>query len=69
MICGFNGPAPVVYCGSSNLAPGGEQKNGDNLLEIDDPDAVTAFTIEALALVDHFQFLNRTAKGRRAGGR
>jgi hypothetical protein len=60
VVCGFNGPAPVVYCGSSNLALGGEQANGDNLLEIHDPDVVTAFAIEALALVDHFQFLNRT---------
>jgi phospholipase D-like protein len=66
VICGFNGPAPVVYCGSSNLAPGGEQKNGDNLLEIHDPEVVTAFTIEALLLVDHFQFLDRTAKGPKA---
>lgn len=62
VVCGFNGPAPVVYCGSSNLALGGEQKNGDNLLEIHDPDVVTAFAIEALALVDHFQFLNRTGQ-------
>lgn len=69
VICGFNGPAPVVYCGSSNLALGGEQANGDNLLEIHDPDVVTAFTIEALALVDHFQFLNRTAHGSTATAR
>lgn len=62
VICGFNGPQPVVYCGSSNLAMGGEESNGDNLLAIRDPDVVTAFTIEALALVDHFQFLNRVSK-------
>ena len=59
VICGFNGPAPVVFCGSSNLAQGGEVNNGDNLLAIHDPGVVTAFTIEALTLVDHFQFLNR----------
>lgn len=63
VVCGFNGPDPVVYCGSSNLALGGEQVNGDNLLEIRDPGVVTAFAIEALALVDHFQFLDRTALG------
>jgi hypothetical protein len=63
VVCGFNSADPVVYCGSSNLALGGEQVNGDNLLEIHDPDVVTAFAIEALALVDHFQFLNRTALG------
>ena len=47
VVCGFNGSRPVVYCGSSNLALGGEQANGDNLLELRDPHVVTAFAIEA----------------------
>jgi PLD-like domain len=59
VICGFNGDDPVVYCGSSNLALGGEQENGDNLIEIHDGDVATAFALEALGLVDHFQFLDR----------
>jgi hypothetical protein len=59
VICGFNGLDPVVYCGSSNLALGGEKENGDNLIEIHDGDVATAFALEALALVDHFQFLDR----------
>jgi hypothetical protein len=59
VICGFNGSDPVVYCGSSNLALEGETKNGDNLIQIRDGDVATAFAIEALALVDHFQFLDR----------
>lgn len=58
VVCGFAGANPVVYCGSSNLAQGGEEQNGDNLLEIHDPDVVTAFAIEALGLIDHFQFLD-----------
>jgi phosphatidylserine/phosphatidylglycerophosphate/cardiolipin synthase-like enzyme len=66
VVCGFNGTDPVVYCGSSNLALGGEENNGDNLLEIHDAQVVTAFAIEALALVDHFQFLDRTARGSKA---
>jgi phosphatidylserine/phosphatidylglycerophosphate/cardiolipin synthase-like enzyme len=61
VVCGFNGHDPVVYCGSSNLSLGGEQQNGDNLLEIHDRDVATAFAIEALGLVDHFQFLDRYA--------
>ena len=61
VVCGFNGFDPVVYCGSSNLASGGEQANGDNLLAIHDPDVATAFAIEAVALVDHFDFLDRYA--------
>jgi hypothetical protein len=61
VVCGFNRPDGVVYCGSSNLSLGGEQANGDNLMAIRDADTVTAFAIEAVALVDHFQFLNRVA--------
>jgi phosphatidylserine/phosphatidylglycerophosphate/cardiolipin synthase-like enzyme len=66
IVCGFNGADPVVYCGSSNLASGGEESNGDNLLAIHDGDVATAFAIEALALVDHFNFLDRFAKAPKA---
>ncbi len=62
VVCGFNGDDPVVYCGSSNLALGGEQDNGDNLIAIHDADVATAFAIEALLLVDHFEFLSRLAE-------
>jgi phosphatidylserine/phosphatidylglycerophosphate/cardiolipin synthase-like enzyme len=59
VVCGFNKPDAVVYCGSSNLASDGESNNGDNLLAIHDTDVATAFAIEAVALVDHFEFLDR----------
>mgnify|MGYP001590744724 CR=1 FL=1 len=36
VVCGFNGDDPVVYCSSSNLAKGGEESNGDNLVAIHD---------------------------------
>lgn len=68
VVCGFNGADPVVYCGSSNLALGGEKVNGDNLLAIRDADIATVFAIEALGLVDHFNFLDGTAKGPKAKG-
>src|ERR1700722_17507718 len=61
IVCGLNGTDPVVYGGSSNLATGGEESNGDNLLEIHDADVATAFAIEALLLVDHYAFLDRYA--------
>src|SRR5436189_5270146 len=63
VVCGFRGNDPVVFCGSSNLASGGEVQNGDNLLAIHDDDVATVFAIEALALVDHFDFLDRAATG------
>lgn len=62
VICGLNGNDPVVYCGSSNLASGGERQNGDNLLAIHDADIATAFAIEALGLIDHYNWLDRWAK-------
>lgn len=61
IVCGFNGKEPVVYCGSSNLALAGEQVNGDNLIAIHDGDIATAFALEALAMVDHFDFLDRSS--------
>jgi len=69
VVCGFGQPDAVVYCGSSNLASGGEEANGDNLLAIHDSDVATAFAIEALGLVDHFQFLDRCATGGGTGKR
>jgi len=62
VVCGFGSADPIVYCGSSNLALTGEQVNGDNLLAIRDAAVVTAFTIEALLLIDHFNFLDSMAK-------
>ncbi|WP_448955003.1 hypothetical protein [Labrys neptuniae] len=69
--CGFGQSDAVIYCGSSNLAQGGEHDNGDNLLAIQDGDVVTAFVIETLLLVDHFNFLDRMAvsTGKTADGR
>ena len=59
IVCGFNTPGAVVWCGSSNLAQGGEDENGDNLIEIKDQDIATVFAIEAFALVDHFLFRDK----------
>ena len=60
VVVDFKGKDPVVYCGSSNLAFGPEQRNGDNLIEIRNLAAVTVFAIEAIRLVDHFSFRYRT---------
>jgi hypothetical protein len=52
----FNTNNPVVFTGSSNLAAGGEQQNGDNLLAIYDPAVAAAYAVEAIRLVDHYHF-------------
>jgi phosphatidylserine/phosphatidylglycerophosphate/cardiolipin synthase-like enzyme len=56
VVIDFNGQDPVVFCGSSNLAEGGEEANGDNLLAIYDRAIATAFAIEGIRLVDHYAF-------------
>ncbi|MEJ8815767.1 phospholipase D-like domain-containing protein [Variovorax ureilyticus] len=61
VVCAFNDDNPTVYCGSSNLALGGEQSNGDNLICLHGEEVATVFALEAIALVDHFQFLDRYA--------
>jgi hypothetical protein len=56
VVIDFNESNPLVYCGSSNLAEGGEESNGDNLLEIRDPAVAVFYAIEAIKLVDHYEF-------------
>jgi phosphatidylserine/phosphatidylglycerophosphate/cardiolipin synthase-like enzyme len=63
IVCDFSTPNAIVWCGSSNLAQGGEQENGDNLIHIKDTDIATVFAIEALALVDHFDFRDSHGPG------
>jgi hypothetical protein len=56
VVCDFNGDSPVVFCGSSNLAAGGETSNGDNLLAIYDKGIAVAYAVEAIRLFDHYRF-------------
>jgi hypothetical protein len=56
VVVDFNGAAPQVFAGSSNLAAGGEEANGDNLLAISDPEVAAAYAVEAVRLVDHYHF-------------
>jgi hypothetical protein len=52
----FNSENPVIITGSSNLAAGGEQANGDQLIMIYDRTVATAYGVEAVRLLDHYQF-------------
>lgn len=56
IVMDFNDYEPVVFTGSSNLAAGGEKANGDNLLAIFDRATATAYAVEAVRLVDHYNF-------------
>jgi phosphatidylserine/phosphatidylglycerophosphate/cardiolipin synthase-like enzyme len=56
VVVDFNGDDPVAFMGSSNLAAGGEEDNGDNLLEVKDAALAQVYAIEAIRLVDHYHF-------------
>lgn len=62
VVCDFNHKKPVVFCGSSNLASGGESRNGDNLIAIYDRDVASCYAIEAIRLYDHFKFRSIQSK-------
>jgi hypothetical protein len=56
VVVDFNAANPTVFTGSSNLAAGGENANGDNLAMIEDAAVANMFAIEAVALFDHYHF-------------
>ncbi len=66
VVVDFNGDDPVVYCGSSNLAKGGEGANGDNLLAIHDSAVATMYAVEAIRLFDHYHFRSDRAAATQA---
>ena len=59
IIVDFNGESPAVFTGSSNLAEGGEQSNGDSLIMIEDRVFATVYAIEALKIFDHYSFRDK----------
>jgi len=56
VVVDFNGENPSVFAGSSNLAGGGEEQNGDNLLAFRDPAIASTYAVEAIRLIDHYRF-------------
>jgi phosphatidylserine/phosphatidylglycerophosphate/cardiolipin synthase-like enzyme len=56
VVVDFNGDNPAVFTGSSNLAKGGEEANGDSLLAIYDPAIAIGYAVEGIRLVDHYHF-------------
>ena len=66
VVVDFNGDNPTVFTGSSNLAAGGEQANGDSLAMIEDASIANMFAVEALATFDHYHFRRNAAKATHA---
>jgi phosphatidylserine/phosphatidylglycerophosphate/cardiolipin synthase-like enzyme len=59
VVTDFSLPTAKVFTGSSNLAPSGENGNGDHLIMIEDCKVATAYAIEALRVFDHLHFRTR----------
>jgi hypothetical protein len=56
VVTDFNGARPTVFTGSSNMAQGGEEDNGDHMIQIEDRKIAISYAVEALRLFDHFHF-------------
>ncbi len=59
VVTDFSLPTAKVFTGSSNLAPSGEQGNGDHLILIEDRKVAVGYAIEALRVFDHLHFRDR----------
>jgi len=59
VVVDFNDSDPVLFTGSSNLAAGGENENGDNLIAILDRGIAAAYAVEAVRLLDHYDFRHK----------
>jgi len=68
VVTDFNLPTAKVFTGSSNLSPSGEEKNGDNLVMIEDPRIATSYAIEALRVFDHLHFRSRMQEAKKGKG-
>jgi hypothetical protein len=66
VVVDFNADNPTVFTGSSNLAAGGEQANGDSLAMIEDAAIANMYAIEAVALFDHYHFRKKTKTATKA---
>jgi phosphatidylserine/phosphatidylglycerophosphate/cardiolipin synthase-like enzyme len=62
VVTDFGLPTAKVFTGSSNLAPSGEQGNGDHLILIEDRKVAIGYAIEALRVFDHLHFRDRMEK-------
>lgn len=63
VVTDFSLPTAKVFTGSSNMSVNGEEKNGDNLVMIEDTKVATSYAIEAIRIFDHLQFRSRMQKG------
>lgn len=56
VVIDFNTKDACVYFGSNNMSEAADLHNGENLLRVRDRRVATAFMIEALRIIDHYEF-------------
>ena len=56
LVLDFNTDAARVYLGSYNMSKAADGHNGENLVLIRDRRVATAYMIEAIRMIDHYQF-------------
>ena len=67
IVIDFDMPSARVYLGSYNMSKAADGKNGENLVLIRDRTVATSYMIEAVRMIDHYQFrvAQRDAHSRR----
>lgn len=56
VVTDFDTPQARVYLGSFNFSGPADKNNGENLLLIRDRKVATAFAVEAIRIIDHYEF-------------
>jgi phosphatidylserine/phosphatidylglycerophosphate/cardiolipin synthase-like enzyme len=56
IVIDFNTPDARVYLGSYNMSKAADGSNGENLVLVRDRRVATAYMVEALSMIDHYQF-------------
>jgi phosphatidylserine/phosphatidylglycerophosphate/cardiolipin synthase-like enzyme len=64
VVLDFDKPTARVYTGSFNFSKPADNKNGENLLFIQDRRIAVSYMIQALSLFDHYHFRVLQAKAK-----
>lgn len=56
LVLDFNTDAARVYLGSHNMSKAADGSNGENLVLVHDRRVATSYMIEAMRIIDHYQF-------------
>ena len=68
LVLDFNTDAARVYLGSYNMSKAADGQNGENLVLIRDRRIATSYMIEAMRIVDHYQFRVARQSVKKKGG-